>query len=107
MQDTNDNRRCCTVCGAVLTGRRSKYCAVCAAEVVRERKKPQPGQRLTAGQARMALLRKKIGSGYGGMMGLSLSETAAMATEYGMTYGRFVGYIHATGRLPEKRRREL
>lgn len=37
------------------------------------------------------------------LRGMTLDEISAIAwKEYHMSYGRFMGYVHSTGRLPER-----
>ncbi len=55
-------------------------------------------------QQRMEQLRRIGNRGAeAALRGMSLSEVAALAERaYHMSYGRLMGYVHSTGRLPPK-----
>lgn len=92
--------RVCKQCGGPLDDNRRSYCALCRPdsnmslqEQMIAQKYVQELRRVRRPVSHSELLR-----------GMTLSEVAALARDYGMSYGKFRAYVETMGRLPEKRK---
>lgn len=98
--DGEQTQKVCRKCGGPLDDLRRSYCTKC---------RPGPNwtpenQTETKFEGEVKKARRPVVLS-NPLKGLSLTQVAAMAREYGMTYGRFCGYVSAWGRLPPKKKR--
>ena len=99
MDEEQKNQKVCRKCGGPLDDLRRSYCNKC-----------RPGPNWTPEDQRETRYEEEVKKTKrppvlsNPLKGMSLTQVAALAREYGMTYGRFRGYVSAWERLPPKRK---
>lgn len=95
-------KRSCKCCGAELQPTRLWICEECQAAGRTVKRQPATNTQELEGVARARQL-----AGMDPIAGMRMDEIAALAWTYRRegygSYGKLRGYVHATGRLPERR----